>query len=424
MTKQPFFRVTPRKLNKVLNPGTELLDAQQQIIDALEMHRMVVAIASRRLGKSYLASILIIAKILEGDKNVMVVSPNYALSQIIWEYVVNYIHAHEINVNTMNKKDRVIHFNNGSMFRLGSAESRDTLVGREYDLIIVDEAAVIKTPEFYENDLRPAMSSRPTSRILFISTPRGKHHYLYDYFQRGEDKEFPNWASLLFTYRDNPRLTEEDIRDAKRDMSRARFAQEYECDWTIFEDQIYEELTDGCLVRDLHKQKFQECFAALDVGFKDYNGFVTVGYYIDPEDGKGYYAIIDNFKVNQIGTKELADRIKTKREAHPIEFIFIDNAAQQTKHDLIVEHDLPMYDCHKGKSKIDSITLIQDLIAQGRVKIDPETAEETYMSLKSYRWKDNVTIPAPIHDEHSHLADAVRYAIHSHLNNSGGSISF
>ena len=38
----------------------------------------------------------------------------------------------------------------------------------------------------------------------------------------------------------NPLLSEKDIDEARKSITRALFAQEYECEWTTTESQIYE----------------------------------------------------------------------------------------------------------------------------------------------------------------------------------------
>ena len=69
----------------------------------------------------------------------------------------------------------------------------------------------------FTRDLRPALSTYPDSRCLWISTPRGKGNYLYDYYMRGKDeKEYPDWGSTVFNWKSNPLLNEVDIEEARK----------------------------------------------------------------------------------------------------------------------------------------------------------------------------------------------------------------
>jgi phage terminase large subunit-like protein len=175
-----YFRLPIDKLLEKLPRPVEFNESQQAMIDGLNEHRFFVHIAGRRTGKSYGAAILAFAKLLEPGQQVMVVAPNFSLSSIIWDYVTDLIRQMDIEVEKFNQKDKVVKLINGSIFRLLSANNRDSLVGRAANLLIVDEAAIIPNDEYFTRDLRPALSTFKDSRCLWISTPRGKGNYLYD----------------------------------------------------------------------------------------------------------------------------------------------------------------------------------------------------------------------------------------------------
>ena len=235
-----FFRLNIDKLLTKLPVPVTFNESQQAMINGLNENRFFVHIAARRTGKSYAAAILAFAKLLEPGQQVMVVAPNFSLSSIIWDYVTDLIKQLEIEVDRFNQKDKVVKLINGSVFRLLSANNRDSLVGRAANLLIVDEAAIITNDEYFTRDLRPALSTYNDSRCLWISTPRGKGNYLYTYYLRGDDPEYEEWGSAVYTWRSNPLLVEKDIEEARKATTRALFAQEYECEWTTTESQIYE----------------------------------------------------------------------------------------------------------------------------------------------------------------------------------------
>ena len=174
-----FFRLNVDKLLTKLPTPVTFNESQQAMIQGLNENRFFVHIAARRTGKSYAAAILAFAKLLEPGQQVMVVAPNFSLSSIIWDYVTDLIKQLEIEVDRFNQKDKVVRLINGSVFRLLSANNRDSLVGRAANLLIVDEAAIIPNDEYFTRDLRPALSTFKDSRCLWISTPRGKGNYLY-----------------------------------------------------------------------------------------------------------------------------------------------------------------------------------------------------------------------------------------------------
>jgi phage terminase large subunit len=409
-----FFRLSIDKLLTKLPSPVKFNESQQAMIDGMNKNRFFVHIAARRTGKSYAAAILAFGKLLEPGQQVMVVAPNFSLSSIIWDYVTDLIKQLEIEVDKFNQKDKVVRLINGSVFRLLSANNRDSLVGRAANLLIVDEAAIIPNEEYFTRDLRPALSTFKDSRCLWISTPRGKGNYLYNYYLRGSDNEYQDWGSALFTWRSNPLLSENDIKEARKAVSRALFAQEYECEWTTTEAQIYEALDEAKHVGEYVGERFSEVIAGLDVGYRDDNVFVVIGF-----DGKSYY-IIDEYVSKESTTSELAARIQEKLDEWSIDTIYIDSAAQQLKADFAYDYDI--YCENAVKSVNDGINYIQVLIEQDNLFFDTLGSSHAFSAMSSYRWNPNTETPKPVHDWTSHPCDAIRYAIYTHSKMSNISI--
>ena len=409
-----YFRLPIDKLLEKLPRPVEFNESQQAMIDGLNENRFFVHIAGRRTGKSYGAAILAFAKLLEPGQQVMVVAPNFSLSSIIWDYVTDLIRQMEIEVEKFNQKDKVVKLINGSIFRLLSANNRDSLVGRAANLLIVDEAAIIPNDEYFTRDLRPSLSTFKDSRCLWISTPRGKGNYLYDYFLRGDDPEFEDWGSAKFSWRANPLLSEKDVEEARKAMTKALYLQEYECEWTTTESQIFDAINEEKHVIDCADQSYSEVIAGLDVGYRDENVFVVIGC----SDDK--YYILDEYISKESTTSELAAVITEKISQWGIESIYIDSAAQQVKADFAYDFDI--YCENAIKSVNDGISFIQSLIENDKLHFDTEGATHTYAAMSAYSWNQNTDIPKPIHNWASHPCDAVRYGIYTHHKMNGVSI--
>lgn len=402
-----FFKIPVDKLLQRLPKPVTFNVGQQAMVDGLNQKRFWVHIAGRRTGKSFAAALLAFAKLLEPNQQVMVVAPNFTLSSIIWDYVTDLIKQMGIEVDKFNQKDKVVKLINGSIFRLLSANNRDSLVGRAANLLIIDEAAIIPDDEYFLRDLRPALSTFTDSRCLWISTPRGKGNYLYNYYMRGQDSEsYPDWGSAIYTWRSNPMLSEKDIAEAKKTMTRALFLQEYECEWTTTESQIYEYINEDKHKGDFQANKFVEVIAGLDVGYRDENVFVVIGF-----DGQNYY-IIDEYISKESTTSELAAVIQEKIDEWRIDTIYIDSAAQQVKADFAYDYDI--YAENAIKSVNDGINFLQVLVEQDKLYFDNEGAQHTFHAMSSYKWNQSTDIPKPVHDWASHPCDAVRYAIYTH----------
>ena len=140
-----FFKLPLEKILPKLPTPVVFNESQQAMVDGLENNRFWVHISGRRTGKSYGAAILAFIKLLEPGQQVTVVAPNFSLSSIIWDYVTDLIKKMELETEQYNQKDRVVKLINGSVFRLLSANNRDSLVGRAANLLIIDEAAIIPT---------------------------------------------------------------------------------------------------------------------------------------------------------------------------------------------------------------------------------------------------------------------------------------
>ena len=409
-----YFRLPIDKLLEKLPRPVEFNESQQAMIEGLNENRFFVHIAGRRTGKSYGAAILAFAKLLEPGQQVMVVAPNFSLSSIIWDYVTDLIRQMEIEVEKFNQKDKVVKLINGSIFRLLSANNRDSLVGRAANLLIVDEAAIIPNDEYFTRDLRPALSTFKDSRCLWISTPRGKGNYLYDYFLRGDDPNFEEWGSAKFSWRANPLLSEKDVEEARKAMTKALYLQEYECEWTTTESQIFDAINEEKHVIDCADQSYSEVIAGLDLGYRDENVFVVIGCSDD-----NYY-ILDEYISKESTTSELAAVITEKINQWGIESIYIDSAAQQVKADFAYDFDI--YCENAIKSVNDGISFLQSLIENDKLHFDTEGATHTYAAMSAYSWNQNTDIPKPIHNWASHPCDAVRYGIYTHHKMNGVSI--
>jgi len=401
-----FFKLNIDKLCSKLPTPVQFNEAQRSMVEGLENNRFFVTISARRTGKSYAAAILAFAKLLEPKQQVMVVAPNFSLSSIIWDYVTDLVKQMELEVDRFNQKDKVVKLINGSTFRLLSANNRDSLVGRAANLLIVDEAAIISNDEYFTRDLRPALSTFKDSRCLWISTPRGKGNYLFTYYNRGVDDEYPDWGSTLHTWRSNPLLSEKDIEEAKRTITKAMYLQEYECEWTTTEDQIYQGLNEEKHINDFVGERFIEVIGGLDVGYRDENCFVVVGF-----DGINYY-VVDEYISRESTTSELAEIVREKQEEWSIDSIYIDSAAQQTKADFAYDYDI--YCENAIKSVNDGISSLQALIEQDRLLFDTEGGAHSFSAMSSYKWNPNTDNPKPVHDWSSHPCDAIRYAIYTH----------
>lgn len=382
--------------------------AQIALINAVNnpSYRFICAALARRLGKTYIANVIGQLVMLVPGCNILIISPNYTLSSISFELQRKLIRSFDLEVERDNVKDKVLELKNGSTIRLGSLSTVDSCVGRSYDLIIFDEAALGDGEAAFNIALRPTLD-RPGAKAIFISTPRGKNNWFSRFYDRGFSEEFPQWASITADYSENSRMGEADVSEARSVMSKAEFEQEYMASFSVFEGQIY--TLDETLKTEYVARDGDEVIAGLDPGYRDPTAFCVIVY--SPCDDT--YHIVDEYQDNQNTTATHAIVIQQLIDKWQIETIFIDAAAAQTAADLAYTYNIGTI---KGKkSVLDGINAVQTLADQGRIKVAPH-CEHTLFMFDQYRWdvRETVLKERPEHGMASHMADALRYAIYTY----------
>ena len=282
--------------------------SQNAIINAINnpKYRFICAAISRRQGKTYISNIIGQLICLVPNSHVLLMSPNYSLSQISFDLQRNLIKHFDLEVIRDNAKDKVIELSNNSTIRMGSINQVDSVVGRSYDLIIFDEAALVDGRDAFNVALRPTLD-KDNSKAIFISTPRGRNNYFAEFYYRGFTDEFPEWASIKATWHENPRVSEEDIKEAKKTMSESEFAQEYMADFNVYEGQIWS-FNHESQIADLNNfdTSKMDVFAGLDVGYKDPTAFCVIAY---DWDEKKYY-VLDEYLDSERTTEQHATQIR------------------------------------------------------------------------------------------------------------------
>ena len=398
-----------------ITPYLELLNvtplpSQIAIINAINnpKYRFVSAAVSRRQGKTYIANIIGQLVSLVPNTNILIMSPNYALSQISFDLQRQLIKHFDLEVTKDNAKDKVIEISNGSTVRMGSINQVDSCVGRSYDLIIFDEAALADGKDAFNVALRPTLD-KDNSKAIFISTPRGRNNWFSEFFYRGFSDEFPEWCSIRATYKDNPRMSESDITEARKSMSEAEFRQEYEADFNTYEGQIWKFNFEEN-VKDLSnfETKRMDVFAGLDVGYKDPTAMCVVAY--DWDEDK-YYLVDEYFNAERT-TEQHATEIKKLIDRWDIDFVYIDSAAQQTRYDFAQNYDISTINAKK--SVLDGIGHVSSVVDNDKLYVD-QHARESLSCLDAYQWDPNPNLmkEKPKHNMASHMADALRYALYS-----------
>ena len=390
--------------------GIEPNTSQTALINAVSnpKYRFICASVARRQGKTYISNIIGQLVCLIPNSHVLLMSPNYSLSQISFDLQRQLIKHFDLEMLRDNAKDKVIELSNNSTIRMGSINQVDSVVGRSYDLIIFDEAALTDGRDAFNVALRPTLD-KDNSKAIFISTPRGRNNYFAEFYHRGFSDEFPEWCSIKATWHENPRVSEQDIVEAKKGMSDAEFAQEYMADFNVFEGQVWTFNHEQC-VADLSEfdTSKMDVFAGLDVGYKDPTAFCVIAY--DWEEEK--FHLVDEYLNSERTTEQHAAEIQKLIDKWDIDYIYIDSAAAQTRFDFAQNYDISTINAKK--SVLDVIGHVAGVIDNDKLIVN-QTCRESLMALDQYQWDPNPNLlkEKPKHNQASHMADALRYALYT-----------
>lgn len=406
-----FIKLPIKKYLEMLGAYDTMNAPQIALINAINnpKYRFVCAAFARRLGKTYIANVIAQLISLVPGYNVLIISPNYNLSSISFELQRKFIKHFDLEVERDNLKDRIIELSNGSTVRMGSLSTVDSTVGRSYQLILFDEAALGSNgEEAFNIQLRPTLD-RAGSKAIFISTPRGMLNWFSRFWQRGFNPEFPEWCSLQADYTENPRMQEVDVEEARRSMSRAEFEQEYNASFTTFAGQIYNFNHEiNCI--DYYPRDNEEVISGCDPGFTDPTAFVVIVY----SNVDDCFHIVDEYLNDEKTTAGHAEEFWELINKWNIEITFIDSAAAQFAADLAYTYNISTTKARKDV--LPGIAYVQTLVEQNRLKIAPHCSHSLAV-MDQYRWdtKEGLQKEKPVHDQYSHMADAIRYALYSFM---------
>ncbi len=113
---------------------------------------------------------------------------------------------------------------NDATITLYGADNPDALRGLYFDGIILDEYGDMR-PTLWGEVVLPTLLDR-RGWATFIGTPKGKNHF-YQMFKRAKGEN--NWFSFVLKASESRLLSNEDLAEARREMTEDQYLQEMEC---------------------------------------------------------------------------------------------------------------------------------------------------------------------------------------------------
>lgn len=208
----------------------------------IEKHRFVVLICHRRWGKTVFAVLELGiggATTKKKDFRGAYIAPyRKQAKDVSWDLFKRYFGS--FPGISFNETELTANFPNGARITLYGADNADAMRGLYFDLVVMDEVADMR-PNVWGEIVRPTLIDRQ-GKCLFIGTPKGANT-LFDLYNRGLAGTDDQWASLMFRAEEDslgvlPWITEEELAEARRDMTDAQYRQELECDFQASCDNV------------------------------------------------------------------------------------------------------------------------------------------------------------------------------------------
>ena len=217
------------------------LHARQR--DILAHHaRFKVLACGRRFGKTTY-SLHEIMRVLETGGNVAYFAPTYRMVSEVWRALKRLCKP---QTAVRNEEEHRIEWHNGAVVECWSLKAADSVRGRAYDLVVIDEAGQFgDLEEAWNGAIRPLLTDRQ-GRAIFASTPRGRN-FFYQLYLLGEDANNPEWQSFHAPTSANPFIAPTEIESAKQTMPARLFAQEYLAEFLADNSEVFRNVL-GCSV--------------------------------------------------------------------------------------------------------------------------------------------------------------------------------
>ena len=376
-----------------------LLLHQSQKTIALDRHRFRILCCGRRWGKTTLAIDQIKGRATIPNSRIAYVAPTYQQARdIAWEQLKRDLREAAETVNEARLEIKLV---NGSLVVLRGWEAIETLRGQRFDLIVLDEVAMMRNFWLnWQEVIRPTLTDTRGEGI-FISTPKGFNHF-YDLF--GMENKDTDFKSFHFTTYDNDHIPKDEIDKAKREVTEDRFAQEYMADFRKTEGLVYKEFSRERHIFDNTSINSSKTFGGVDFGFTN----PAAVYTIVKDYDSNYWITEEWYKTQQTDT-QIADYVAALQwnECYP-------DPESASGCEELKRRNVNVRDVIKNKDSVrNGISTVRELFKSNRLKIH-RSCVNLIMELETYSYPDRKSDhneeENPI-KENDHACDAIRYAL-------------
>ena len=327
--------------------------------------------------------------------------------EIAWEYLKSM--SEEVRKGAPRESDLRITLLNGSTITIYGADNPDSLRGLYFDGMVIDEYGDCR-PSLWGDVLLPTLLDR-RGWAVFIGTMRGKNHF-FQTLERA--RETGSWYHKILKASESRLISDEDLAEARAEMSEAQYAQEMECDpnaavqGTYYANILAKMEGDG-RIGDYGYNPDEMVFVSADLGYTD-----STAFWFWQLDSEGP-VLIDYEEADSESLEFYFDMLKNK----PYDYA-----------EVYLPHDAKAKSLQTGRSTVEQFLgqgfncqvvpklAVQHGIDAGRLmlpqcRVNRETCYAGVEALRAYRRSFNEKTQQysnnPHHDWSSNGSDAFRY---------------
>jgi hypothetical protein len=214
-------------------PNPDVFKPHRWMVESLnDPHRFKVHRWHRRARKTTLAiNKLIKAAVFSKNETFAYIAPTYkqAKSIIVRDpMMLNRYMPKELLSKPFNETELYAQFISGSVLQILGADDPDSLRGKRFKGVVLDEFALMKR-EVFDEILSPVLRESG-GWCDFYFTPKGRNH-AYEFHRRGGLQGYDDWASFDLPVSKSNLLTADQIATARQEMGDELFRQEMECEF-------------------------------------------------------------------------------------------------------------------------------------------------------------------------------------------------
>lgn len=381
---------------------------QQTIASSTARFRCIVA--GRRFGKTHLA-IRELARFARFPNQTVwyLTNSRQQAKSLVWNKLKTRLRQLNWIKNT-NESELTITLVNGSTISLKSAEQGDNLRGASLSFIVMDEFCDI-AEEVWTQICRPALSDQK-GHAMFIGTPKAGAQWCRDLYDNYLTK--PNWQSFSYTTEQGGFVDEEELEQARRDLSPKVYAQEYLASWVNLSNLVFEDFGDHNVEEVRRPGDHEPLIVGLDFNINPL--CAQVGRLT--RDGLEFF---DEIILQDSNTNEFCEELRSRYPKNPFT-IYPDPAGVQRKTSANGNTDIKILEnagfttrYHRQHPLIrDRINAANSLFFQRedgstRFKIDPR-CQFTIKSMRNWTYKEGTTLVDKTNGW-DHACDSISYPI-------------